>query len=169
MTDDTLTEIVKQWAQRLGQPPSTVQNLLAGRDAEVLRRAAAHFANECGDATLTNAQRAGWSAGAERLRHMASTVAGAPGPRGGARPATAFAANVFTPTERLVLIAVARGGDLTAVAARTGRGLQTVKTHLARMKKRSGATSIAHLLALAIAYGQVPVDVALGDDGGETE
>lgn len=166
MSVDSLTEIVRQWAQRVGQPPAAAGALLAGRDVQTLRRAAAHFAHEGANPQLTNAQRAGWSEGAALLRDMASTITD-PSPRTGPRPQTALS-GLFTPMERRVLIALARGGDLSVIAARVGRSRDTVKTHLARMKKRTGATSTTHLLGLAIAYGHVPVDVALGDEGGET-
>lgn len=68
----------------------------------------------------------------------------------------------LTAGEHRVLTEAARGGTLDEVAARLYLAHATVKTSLRRATRRMGATNTTHLLALAIATGQITPDVAAG-------
>jgi DNA-binding CsgD family transcriptional regulator len=61
-----------------------------------------------------------------------------------------------------VVAEYARGGTSADVAARLFLEPTTVRTHTKTARRRLRATSNVHLLALAIAAGDIPADVATG-------
>lgn len=67
-----------------------------------------------------------------------------------------------TPAQARVLAEVARGGSHADVAARLHLTESTVTHTMCNARVRVGATSSVHLLALAIAAGDIPADVAAG-------
>lgn len=73
-------------------------------------------------------------------------------------------AGFLTPSERALIIEIARGADERDAAARTGIPRGTAKKNLKRARRRLGAVSTAHLVAVAIRRGLLPVDVAEGSE-----
>lgn len=71
------------------------------------------------------------------------------------------AAPFLSPAEQRVVAEIARGGDYHAVAARLFLSVHTIKTTRRRAMRHIGATSTAHLIALAIGHGLIPADTAL--------
>lgn len=69
-------------------------------------------------------------------------------------------ASFLTPPERVLITEIARGADERDAAARTGIPRGTAKKILKRARRRLGAVSTAHLVAVAIRRGLLPVDVA---------
>jgi DNA-binding CsgD family transcriptional regulator len=67
-----------------------------------------------------------------------------------------------TTAQARILAEIARGGSHADVAARLHLTETTVAHTMADARKRVGATSSVHLLALAIAAGDIPADVATG-------
>lgn len=67
----------------------------------------------------------------------------------------------LSPAERRVVAEIARGGDYAAVAARLHLSVHTIKTTRRRALRHMGATSTAHLVALAIAHRLIPAGTAL--------
>jgi DNA-binding CsgD family transcriptional regulator len=68
----------------------------------------------------------------------------------------------LSPAEARVVAEYARGGTSADVAARLFLEPTTVRTHTKTARRRLRATSNVHLLALAIAAGDIPADVATG-------
>jgi DNA-binding CsgD family transcriptional regulator len=73
-----------------------------------------------------------------------------------------------TPTGRLttreaeILTAIARGDSYEQAAADLGIGHRTAVNHMTKARRRTGAVSTVHLLALAITAGDVDPDCADG-------
>jgi DNA-binding CsgD family transcriptional regulator len=68
----------------------------------------------------------------------------------------------ITRAQARTLTEVARGGSYADVAARLGRTESTVLNTLRDARRRAGATSTVHLLALAIGWGDIDPDCADG-------
>jgi DNA-binding CsgD family transcriptional regulator len=62
----------------------------------------------------------------------------------------------LSPAETRVVAEIARGGDYAAIAARLHLSIHTIKTTRRRAIRHMGATSTAHLVALAIAHRLIP-------------
>lgn len=73
-----------------------------------------------------------------------------------------YRARRVTIAQARILTEVARGGSHADVAARLHLTETTVAHTMADARKRVGATSSVHLLAIAIAAGDIPADVAKG-------
>jgi len=84
----------------------------------------------------------------------------------GGRAATP--AGQLTPAQKRVVAEFARGGNREDVAARLRLSIHTVKAHLRKASKRMGATSTAHLVALAIAHRLIPAGTALPNGAAHT-
>jgi DNA-binding NarL/FixJ family response regulator len=61
----------------------------------------------------------------------------------------------------VVLAQLARGQDIPAVAKTTGLSVRKVRLHLQAALTRYGALNSTHTVALAIAAGDLPPDIAL--------
>lgn len=68
----------------------------------------------------------------------------------------------ITPAQTRVLTAIAQGGTQATVAGHLHLAESTVRNILLDARKRVGATTTTHLLALVIAEGDLPRDVADG-------
>lgn len=68
----------------------------------------------------------------------------------------------ITRAQARVLTEIARGGSHAEVAARLGLDESTVASHLDDARRRIGATTTVHLLALAITAGDIDPDCADG-------
>ncbi|PJN22399.1 helix-turn-helix transcriptional regulator [Kitasatospora sp. CB02891] len=66
----------------------------------------------------------------------------------------------LTPHESETLTRLARGHRYADIALDTYGGLNSVKTTLRRVYRKLGAASGPHAVALAIAAGSLPTDVA---------
>jgi len=62
-----------------------------------------------------------------------------------------------TDTERRILLGVAAGKTNRAIGSSLGLSEETVKSHLAKMRRRWGAPDRASLLYAAIRRGVIPV------------
>ena len=74
-------------------------------------------------------------------------------PRDGAAPAGRASEIRLTPTERKVMELAAEGLLVKQIALRMGLSPLTVKNHLARVRRRLGATDKAHAVATALRAG----------------
>lgn len=68
----------------------------------------------------------------------------------------------LTPSEARILTETARGGSHAEIAARLYLSEDRVRNGLCNARRRMGATTTVHLLALAITTGQVDPDCADG-------
>lgn len=69
----------------------------------------------------------------------------------------------LTPTERMYILDAARGYTAEQTAQRQFRSINTVKTMLKNARAALGARTIAHAIALAMAYGDIsPADLVEG-------
>lgn len=157
---DPLTQILVEFAARVGTNPDLPQRMLALRDAKALRNAADDFARQSRSPGVSNGECVALEIGARRLRNLAAALdvcASSPAPAV-QRP---LSGGTLTPAQMRVLREITRGGDLDEVAHRLCLSLYTVKTHVRDMKARTGTTTIAHLVAYAIGHGLLPADIAL--------
>lgn len=70
--------------------------------------------------------------------------------------------NRITPAQARILTAYAQGGTYTQIAARLNLTYWTVINTLNNARRRTGATTNVHLLALAIHAGDIDPDCAHG-------
>lgn len=116
---------------------------LAERDRAVLHRAAVLL------------HTAGETSAARRLHALADAQGNDNG------PAVPTARGVLSPAELRTVTAMARGGTRAQAGRRLHITEGTVAKQLQHARAKTGASSTVHLVAISIARGWIPVDVAL--------